>query len=314
MGVPDITIIVRHSKDCDYRDDASYRNCRCRKHLRWFANGKQRQETAGTRSWSQAEAAKHRKIDQLMGKPVGPDPLATKQTVRASVDGFLKAKKVRDITLDAYQRYEIELNRLITFCEGTGVYAIEALTLPVLIAYKATWPDIYPSSTTRSIVQKRLNGFLKFCRDAGYITVLPKLDPVKITEPPTLPLSDEEFNRLLAAVPEEFTNGNAARVRALILLMRWSGLAVRDASTLQVGQLLRTKTTYSVVTARQKTGTHVMVPIPEDVALEILALPTRNGYYFDQNRANDESLAKVRSQEITRVFNRAKIHSKGAYG
>jgi len=45
---------------------------------------------------------------------VGPDPLATKQTVRASVDGFLKAKKVRDITLDAYQRYEIELNRLIT--------------------------------------------------------------------------------------------------------------------------------------------------------------------------------------------------------
>jgi len=211
MGVPDITIIVRHSKDCDYRDDASYRNCRCRKHLRWFANGKQRQETAGTRSWSQAEAAKHRKIDQLMGKPVGPDPLATKQTVRASVDGFLKAKKVRDITLDAYQRYEIELNRLITFCEGTGVYAIEALTLPVLIAYKATWPDIYPSSTTRSIVQKRLNGFLKFCRDAGYITVLPKLDPVKITEPPTLPLSDEEFNRLLAAVPEEFTVSHRLR-------------------------------------------------------------------------------------------------------
>lgn len=311
MGVPDITIFVRHSADCDYKDDSFHRGCRCRKHLRWFANGKQRQKAAGTRSWSGAEAAKHRLVDQFLGKESGA-PAATKQTISAAVEVFLKAKKVRDITNEAYRRYEIELNRMTAFCETAGVFVVESITLPVLIAYKATWPEFYPSTTTRLIVQKRLSGFLKFCRDAGWITVIPKLDPIKVTEPPTMPLTDDEFERLLAAVPLEFTNGSAARVRSLILLMRWSGLAVRDASTLKAGQLLLAKKTYSVLGKRQKTGAHVHVPIPTDVAEEILALPVHNGYFFDPNGGgNEESLAKMRSMEITKVFTRAKISSKG---
>jgi integrase len=55
--------------------------------------------------------------------------------------------------------------------------------------------------------------------------------------------------------------------------MRYSGLAIRDAVTLGRDELKRDsrKGLYKVVTSRQKTGTHVSVAIPEDVAAEVKA-------------------------------------------
>jgi hypothetical protein len=49
---------------------------------------------------------------------------------------------------------------------------------------------------------------------------------------PTLPLSEKQYAKLLATVPETFTGDKAQRVRALVRLMRYSGLAIRDAVTL----------------------------------------------------------------------------------
>ena len=61
-------------------------------------------------------------------------------------------------------------------------------------------------------------------------------------------------------------------VRALIRLMRYSGLAIRDAVTLERRELHKgSKGLYRIVTNRQKTGTHVSVPIPPDVAEEVKA-------------------------------------------
>ena len=64
-----------------------------------------------------------------------------------------------------------------------------------------------------------------------------------------------------------------ARLRALIQLMRWSGLAIQDAVKIRKADIIheKAKGLYRVVTKRQKTGTHVSVPIPTEVAKEILA-------------------------------------------
>jgi hypothetical protein len=64
------------------------------------------------------------------------------------------------------------------------------------------------------------------------------------------------------------------RARTLFQLMRWSGLAIRDALTLPKDAIIKTaKGLYRVTTNRQRTGTHVSVPIPPKVAEEILAVP-----------------------------------------
>ncbi len=57
--------------------------------------------------------------------------------------------------------------------------------------------------------------------------------------------------------------------------MRWSGLAIRDAAfTLKRSEIIedKAKRIHRIVTARQKTGTHVSVPIPPDVAKGLLAV------------------------------------------
>jgi integrase len=100
-------------------------------------------------------------------------------------------------------------------------------------------------------------------------------------EQPTTPLTPEEFAKLLDTVPNVIKEEReAARVRALFLLMRWTGLAIRDALTLSKEEVQRAGSNYRVVTSRQKTGTHVSVPLQSEIALELLATPNDNLDYF----------------------------------
>jgi integrase len=149
----------------------------------------------------------------------------------------------------------------------------------------------YPSSYTRLKVKERLSGFLTFCFESRWLDRKPKLpritvDPVD--SPPTMPLTADEYTRLLKAVPEAITDPTEAqRARALIQLMRWSGLAIRDAVTLERAELIHDGV-YRIVTARQKTGVPVSVPIPPAIAAELLAVPNSNPKYFFWSGSGDE--------------------------
>jgi integrase/recombinase XerD len=81
---------------------------------------------------------------------------------------------------------------------------------------------------------------------------------------------------LLKTIPNEFRDLTAKRIHALVRLMRHSGLAIRDTVILERAELQNQKGVYRIVTSRQKTGTHVSVPIPPDVAKEVLAVANMN--------------------------------------
>ena len=326
MNAPVITIFVRHTPSCKYAGDEFGKRCNCRKHLRWTMpdevwtdkkgkthKGKQYRKKANTRSWAGAEEYKRRLEDQLAGRaPRTPD--AQQRTIRDAYDAFLKSKKVKEISDGAYKKYELEISRFVTFCERRGVFVLESIDILLLTDYKATWPERYPSTATRQLVQQCLRVFLNYCHGAGWLTRVPKLDAVKVTAPPTLPLTDAEYKRVLAAVPEEFKNGTAGRVRSIIQLMRWSGLAVRDASCLRSDALTHsTKGVYRVTTDRQKTGVHVSVPIPPDVAADILAGANKGADYLFYVPANGSKLSftQEHSRKISAAFTRAGIVSEG---
>ena len=96
--------------------------------------------------------------------------------------------------------------------------------------------------------------------------------------------------------------------------MRWSGLAIRDALTLKRDEVVhdKTKKLYRVVTARQKTGTHVSVPIPEKVAVELLAVANGNPVYvFWSGKGEEESATKNWAKYIAKLFADAGIKKAG---
>lgn len=312
-SAPLITVFVRHKADCKYKGDEFSKRCNCRKHFRWSQNGTQYRRKAGTRSWQEAEDNKRRLEDQLAGRaPVVDEPDV--QTIRAAVDMFMDEKKAGDCAAYLMARYRRELDRFIRFAEQRGVMVPSRITLPMLTDYKLTWAAEYPSSATRKNVQARLKSFLLFCNRAGWLDRVPKMAPVTVEYPPTMPVTPAEYAKILSAVPLEFANGTAARIRAIIQLMRWSGLAIRDASCLRRAELIRGKEYYSVLRSRQKTGTDVHVPLPFAIGDEVLAAAIDHPeYLFWDPRVNQDAgfFAAQMSVKVRRVFERAKVTSSG---
>ena len=84
------------------------------------------------------------------------------------------------------------------------------------------------------MVQSRLKNFLRFCYENKWLDRVPRLSSIKADEAPTLPLSAAEYAKLLKTAAISFPDSTkAARVRGLVQLMRWSGLAIRDTVTLR---------------------------------------------------------------------------------
>jgi integrase/recombinase XerD len=318
MHTPVITIFVRHStlkdKPCKYVGDEFARRCNCRKHLRWTVNGVQHRRAAGTRSWAEAEEVKRRIEDQLSGRT--PEPEHSGAALQSSINVFLQDKKVQGVTLSVIGKYTRELDRLRRHCEAAGVYTVQALTRELLTGFCATWEGMYPSSSTRAKVRERLRGFLRYCYEAQWLDRVPVLPKIQVSQSPTLPLTPDEFTRLLDAVYGVVADkAQAARVHGLFQLMRYSGLAIRDALTLERAELRQDgrKGLYRIVTARQKTGTHVSVPIPPDIARELLAVPNSNPrFFFWSGEGQEESATKNWSKYyVAPCFKAACLESEG---
>jgi integrase/recombinase XerD len=332
MTAPVVTIFVRHRPSCKWAGEDFHKGCSCSKHFRWSQNGKQYRRSAGTRVWAEAEREKRNLEDQLAGRAPVPETTHA-PTIADAVTTFLDSRRIKGVADNTVYKYELELKRFVDFCELRKVYTFVGITLPLIVKYQATLPQLYPSTYTQHYVGLRLRVFLLWCRSAGYVDKVPRMDLAKIDEPPTMPLTDAEYKKLLSVLDHcdcgdvlhnplsgfgsypgaiRFTNVKN-RVRAIIQLMRWSGLAVSDASTLKRSQLTSNGKNWRVITSRQKTDSHVYVPIPERVAREIMeaACGDEAHLFWDHTRCTATSFAAKNSQAISSVFRHAGITSEG---
>ena len=308
--MPTITVFVKHSTDCKDRfEGGSWRRCRCRKYLRWFHDGKQHRQAVKTRSWDAAEDAR-RKLEQKFEAGAAPKALTTtaRKTVEGAVELFLSSKLTDGLNPNGLDKLERELGRFKDFMANRSKLFPAEIDLETLIEYRATWESLYPSSATRSQVQARLRRFLRFCHEAGWLDRVPRLSPIAVDRPPTLPLSEKQYEALLAAIPKEFPDASkATKVRALVQLMRHSGLAIRDAVTIHRSEIQhepKSKIT-RVTTSRQKTGTHVSVPLPPVIALEILGVVKDNDNPFWSGQGLEQSAVTNWQHDLRAVFRAA---------
>jgi integrase/recombinase XerD len=312
--MPVITIFVRHAADCKYDGDEFCKRCNCRKHFRWTQDGKQHRRKAGTRSWAEAEENKRHLEDQLAGRI--PTTQSGARVLADAIKVFNADKKNQGISADVLNKYSRELERFKAFAELRNVFTVAAITREMLIEYQKGWDTLYPSSNTRQMVQARLKNFLRFCYDNKWLDRVPRLSSIKADEPPTLPLTAKEYEHLLKTVPVSFPDKTkSTRVRAFVQLMRWSGLAIRDAVTIRRDEIIhdKTKKLYRIVTARQKTGTHVSVPIRAEVAKEILAVVNGNPVYVFWSTGNGKEQSAVTNwqHDLRQLFKDAGIKSEG---
>lgn len=308
MEAPLITIFVRHNQECKYAGDEFCKRCNCKKHLRWTQHGKQYRKKTGSRTWAGAEQKKRELEDQLAGRDATPQDEGL--LLSDAIETFEANKQAQGIKPRVLAMYKRELKRLQDFSERRGLMtAKRALTIDNLIALRATWNEVYPSSASRIVVQKHINHFLRFCYNAAWIDRIPKLSPIKNDSPETEPLSDAEYAKVLKAA--------TGKTRTLIELMRWSGLAVRDASTLRRTDLCfdKEKDMYKIIRERTKTGEPLYIPIKKQLAENLLKVLNGNPVYVFWNRQKQDSSeyrhAGYMGEQIAKVFADAGVSNDG---
>jgi site-specific recombinase XerD len=249
--------------------------------------------------------------------------------IEESVRVFIQDKNVQGVTAGVIKKYTLELGRLRDYCERQGVYTVQGITRELLTGFCGTWETAYPSSCTRSKVRERVRSFLRYCHECKWLDRIPALPKIKVDEVPTMPLVGDEYKRLLDALyvvnPKRWdgkqstrglTEDMRCRIRALIQLMRWSGLAIRDAVSLPKTSLAwdDTRQTYRVTTSRQKTGTHVSVLLPPDVSAELRPLVESHPVFvlFPDAALDFEDIAKTYTNRYIRpAFEAASIPCDG---
>ena len=150
-------------------------------------------------------------------------------------------KKTEGVTNGVLGKYTRELARLKAFFGGRS-HVARSNDPPRIREFRAAWSTDDPSSYTRAKVQERLKSFLSYCHDARWLSHGPKPSTIKVEEPETQPLTDQEYADLLDQTYAHFADNKEWRrkFRALIQLMRMSGLSIQDALTIAHTRFSRT--------------------------------------------------------------------------
>ncbi len=279
----------------------------------------------------------------------GPnDPTDEHVTVAAAVEAYLADARDRGNSESAIYKKEgifarqfrvnpktpqgekipAKTNSLLRFCDRKGLRFVDELTLPVISEWRATWNV---NSLVRAKRQGQVIGFFWFCERRSWFprnyaaditTGLGKID-VKPTQ--TGYFVKEQYDAIIDATyvysdrpsvdkHNSLTVGGH-RIRALTELMRWTGLRIRDAVTLERRRVTFDPGTqlWNVMVYQRKTGGPVYCPIPSHVAELLKAVPasqkgnTNEKYFFWTGAGTPKSITSNWQRSYAKLFKLAAI-------
>ncbi len=283
----------------------------------------------------------------------GPDPADDKVTVVAAVDAYLADARDRGNSESAIYKKQgifarrfklnpkdtngpkipVETSSLLSFCDGKGIRFLSELTLPIVSEWRASWKV---NTLVRAKRQGSVIGFFWFCERRGWYPrnyaadITSGLGRIEVKATQTGYFMPEEFKKLIDATyvysdRPSIDKHNALvigghRIRALTELMRWTGLRIRDAVTLERHRLSFDQGTglWNVMLYQRKTGDPVYCPIPPHVADLMNTLPssqkgnTNERYFFWTGAGLPKTIVSNWQRSYVKLFKLAGL--KGADG
>ena len=304
----------RHIKNCVLRAKGrNARNCRCPIWVDGMLVEKRILKSLDMRDWQKAQETI--RDWEIEGAPVKEE--LKQHAVEHCVDEFMADAKARGLREPTLKKYRVLLENvrenkiathspsLIEFCAGKGLRFVEQLDLSWLKQFRAQWADKNIASQKKL---ERLRAFGRFATDHGW---WPENYPQKIkaptvTDAPTMPFTIDEVTRLLAACNDYA--GEAARLRAFVLLLRYSALRVGDAATCPVDRLEGDR----LFLYTHKTKIPVYTVLPSLVVQALEACPrVSDRYWFWTGEGSPETATGNCRRSFRKLARRAGI--KGAH-
>lgn len=269
-----LTVYRRHSPDCQHfgkpRNGRGARGCACPIWVQGSLRGKYIRKALNLTSW---EAA----ADVVRGWDASGEIGVVKPDVPAIADAisrFFEDATARGLKPATIGKYKVLLEKqLLPWCRSKGYTRLRQLGVDELTRFRATWPDA-PLSMQKK--QERLAAFFHFCRVRLWVSTNPILS-IKLPEvpsSPTLPFTRAEMKQILAGCDEfpikgVYGEGNRKRLKAMVLLLRYTGLRIRDGVTIARDRIRDGR----VFLYTQKTGTPVHIPLPPVVIAALADVP-----------------------------------------
>ncbi len=305
-----VHVYNRHRLACPHRAQRFWKKCDCPKWITWHRDGKEYRISADTGSWSVA-AERALKIEMQYRETLDPKP-PQEQTIEMAVKLYLgdrMAQHLRDSTISKLTT--VFEKQLLTWCHANDLHLLRELTLPQLQAWRSTWSD---GAVAAKKKQERVRGFFWFCQRNKWLSDNPALglSRIKADNRPADYFTPEEFKKILVAV-DQFgkTEDQRARLKGMVYLLRWSGLAIRDAVTLERSMLGADD---RLILRRAKTGVPVMLPLQTQIAyyLRHMMKHSNDRYFFWSGKGLPKSAVADWQRALRRLFDLADLkHADG---
>lgn len=306
----------RHTSGCTAkrpRWDRSYRRCKCPIHAEGTlrVDGFVRKGTAET-AWDRAEEVKRKWEESgTLLEPAASNDRNNSDAARAmsatvetgseapvsiqhAVSTYLDDAKARNLSEATLYKLKIIFEKqLLSWCTHKGYRFLIQLDLDALREFRGTWKD---APLARSKKQARVIGFFYFCVRSGWLLQNPavRLGRIKAVPKPTGYFTPREYAAVIDSTcvyrdtrgnPGDVIQRGGVRIRTLTEVMRWTGLRIRDAVTLERDRLSEDPLdgTDRIMLYQAKTGEPVYCPIPPQVAESLRSVPpgpSPNPKYF----------------------------------
>ena len=275
----------RHLQRCPHRRKGRrHWNCNCPIHFDAKIDGRRRPKSMHLTDWEEAQVLAQKWIQADSSGSTQPVPEALDDTsisLDTAWERFLAQIRMRDLSSTSVYKYGLLQRRMQDFARRRGVSALKDFTLDVLEVFQAGWTE---GALSRLKKLERLKAFFRAAHVRRWIEDNPAvhLRGPKVKPRPTLPFTQEEMQRILDAInayPDKSGKtgrSNALRLRAFVLLLRYSGLRIGDAVRCGPDRLSGNK----VFLCTQKTGQTVFCVLPDFVVDAIEDAPPLSEKYF----------------------------------
>jgi integrase/recombinase XerD len=259
-------------------------------------------------------------VPAMEPKPTAP----SRPTIEAAEAAFMADAKDRgDSEATLYKKHVVFEKLLERFCADKGIRFLSELDLNTVREWRSTWNL---GSLARYKRQGQVLGFFWFCERSGWlprnsaVDMTKGLGKIQVKPVQTGYFIPEEYKAVVDATHiysdrpsvdkhNSLTVGGH-RIRTLTELMRWTGLRIRDAVTLEKNRLTRDPNTglWSVMVYQRKTGDPVYCPIPPHVADLLLAIPasqkgnTNEKYFFWTGQGNPKTVVTNWQRSYGKLF------------
>ena len=311
-------VFARHKHGCPHASNASSKKCACPKYIDGTLPGRSGRfrVSAKTKSWEHAELlARKYERSALSGEDV--KIAKTLPTVKEAVAAYIGDAKARGLAVATTQKLShIFESQLLGFCAEREITFLHELNARNLTEWRSTWQD---KALAKKKKFERVVGFFWFCSRMNWVKENPTatMGRVIAKQVPTDYFTAKEYAKIVEATYHLDEYGErpydaekrGGRIRALTELLRWSGLRIRDAVTLERSRLIENK----LLLYQAKTGTPVYVPLPPEVTELLRKVPDglkpNPRYFFWSGNGDPKTFVANWQRSYRRLFKIADLRN-----